>query len=277
MIERRKEEKKMTLDKIKIGFLGFGNMAQAMAQGWVRVGNLKPDSLYATARNLEKLRNNTEALGIHAVDSTKEMIQEVDIVVLAVKPYQIQSVVEPVKDLLKNKIIFSVAANVTFEMFQEFLSEDHSHVSSVPNTPVSIGEGIIVVEEKHSLSNKEWKTLEEALQMLGLVQKVPTDQLSIAGTLAGCGPAFASLFLEALADGAVKYGLSRADAYTLASQMISGTGKMYLETNEHPGVMKDKVTSPGGTTIKGVAALEEHGFRNAVIQAFDAIEGKQIK
>lgn len=277
MIERRKEEKKMTLDKIKIGFLGFGNMAQAMAQGWIRPGNLKPDSLYATARNLEKLRNNTEALGIHAVDSTKEMIQEVDIVVLAVKPYQIQSVVEPVKDLLKNKIIFSVAANVTFEMFQEFLSEDHSHVSSVPNTPVSIGEGIIVVEEKHSLSNKEWKTLEEALQMLGLVQKVPTDQLSIAGTLAGCGPAFASLFLEALADGAVKYGLSRADAYTLASQMISGTGKMYLETNEHPGVMKDKVTSPGGTTIKGVAALEEHGFRNAVIQAFDAIEGKQIK
>ena len=277
MIERRKEEKKMTLDKIKIGFLGFGNMAQAMAQGWIRPGNLKPDSLYATARNLEKLRNNTEALGIHAVDSTKEMIQEVDIVVLAVKPYQIQSVVEPVKDLLKNKIIFSVAANVTFEMFQEFLSEDHSHVSSVPNTPVSIGEGIIVVEEKHSLSNKEWKTLEEALQMLGLVQKVPTDQLSIAGTLAGCGPAFASLFLEALADGAVKYGLSRADAYTLASQMMNGTGKMYLETNEHPGVMKDKVTSPGGTTIKGVAALEEHGFRNAVIQAFDAIEGKQIK
>ena len=267
----------MTLDKIKIGFLGFGNMAQAMAQGWIRPGNLKPDSLYATARNLEKLRNNTEALGIHAVDSTKEMIQKVDIVVLAVKPYQIQSVVEPVKDLLKNKIIFSVAANVTFEMFQEFLSEDHSHVSSVPNTPVSIGEGIIVVEEKHSLSNKEWKTLEEALQMLGLVQKVPTDQLSIAGTLAGCGPAFASLFLEALADGAVKYGLSRSDAYTLASQMMSGTGKMYLETNEHPGVMKDKVTSPGGTTIKGVAALEEHGFRNAVIQAFDAIEGKQIK
>lgn len=277
MIERRKEEKKMTLDKIKIGFLGFGNMAQAMAQGWIRPGNLKPDSLYATARNLEKLRNNTEALGIHAVDSTKEMIQEVDIVVLAVKPYQIQSVVEPVKDLLKNKIIFSVAANVTFEMFQEFLSEEHSHVSSVPNTPVSIGEGIIVVEEKHSLSNKEWKTLEEALQMLGLVQKVPTDQMSIAGTLAGCGPAFASLFLEALADGAVKYGLSRSDAYTLASQMMSGTGKMYLETNEHPGVMKDKVTSPGGTTIKGVAALEEHGFRNAVIQAFDAIEGKQIK
>ena len=277
MIERRKEEKKMTLDKIKIGFLGFGNMAQAMAQGWIRPGNLKPDSLYATARNLEKLRNNTEALGIHAVDSTKEMIQEVDIVVLAVKPYQIQSVVEPIKDLLKDKIIFSVAANFTFDMFQEFLSDEYSHVSSVPNTPVSIGEGIIVVEEKHSLSNKEWKTLEEALQMLGLVQQVPTEQMSIAGTLAGCGPAFASLFLEALADGAVKYGLSRADAYALASQMISGTGKMYLETHEHPGVMKDKVTSPGGTTIKGVAALEEHGFRNAVIQAFDAIEGKQIK
>lgn len=157
-------------------------------------------------------------------------------------------------------------------MFQEFLSDEYSHVSSVPNTPVSIGEGIIVVEEKRSLTKKDWALLEEALNMLGLVQQVPTEQMSIAGTLAGCGPAFASMFLEALADGAVKYGLSRADAYALASQMISGTGKMYLETRDHPGVMKDKVTSPGGTTIKGVAALEEHGFRNAVIQAFDAIE-----
>lgn len=264
----------MALENTKIGFLGFGNMAQAMAKGWVRPGKMNPDNLYATARNIEKLRKNTDLLGIQAIASTEEMIQTVDIVILAVKPYQIQQVVEPVKGLLKNKIIFSVAANFPFATFQEFLSDDFSHVSSVPNTPVSIGEGIIVVEEKHSLANNEWQLLEEALKMLGLVQQVPTEQLDIAGTLAGCGPAFASLFLEALADGAVKYGLSRADAYTLASQMISGTGKMYLETKEHPGVMKDKVTSPGGTTIKGVAALEAHGFRNAVIQAFDAIEGE---
>lgn len=264
----------MSLQNTKIGFLGFGNMAQAMAKGWVRPGNIEPSNLYATARNIEKLERNTESLGIQAIASTEEMIQKVDIVVLAVKPYQIQSVVEPVKELLKDKIIFSVAANFPFEKFKEFLSEEFSHVSSVPNTPVSIGEGIIVVEETHSLTEEEWSLLKESLKMLGLVQQVPTEQLDIGGTLAGCGPAFASMFLEALADGAVKYGLSRADAYALASQMISGTGKMYLETNEHPGVMKDKVTSPGGTTIKGVAALEEHGFRNAVIQAFDAIEGE---
>ncbi len=98
--------------------------------------------------------------------------------------------------------------------------------------------------------------------------------MSVAGTLAGCGPAFAAMFIEALADGAVKYGLSRADAYRLASQMLAGTGKMQLKTNEHPGVMKDAVTSPGGTTIKGVAALEENGFRNAIIKAMDAIEGE---
>lgn len=262
----------MTMQNKKIGFLGFGNMAQAMASGWVRPGKLEADQLYATARNIEKLERNTEKLGIRAVASTEEMIQQVDIVVLAVKPYQIKEVVEPLKDLLKDKILLSVAANFTYEMFTEFLPKDFSHVSTIPNTPVSIGEGIIVVEEKHSLNDEEWRLVEEALSMLGLVQQVPTEQLSIGGTLAGCGPAFASLFLEALADGAVKYGLARVDAYALASQMISGTGRMYLETQEHPGVMKDKVTSPGGTTIKGVAALEEHGFRNAVIQAFDAIE-----
>ncbi len=262
----------MMIKNKKIGFLGFGNMAQAMASGWITTGNLNPKQFYATARNIEKLENNTKKIGIQAVAKTEEMIAKVDIVVLAVKPHQVKEVVEPVKELLTDKIILSVATNVTYDMFQAFLPHTIAHVSAIPNTPVSIGEGITIVEEKHSLNAEEWLLVEEALSLLGLVQKVPTEQLSIAVTLAGCGPAFASLFLEALADGAVKYGLSRADAYALASQMLSGTGKMYLETKEHPGVMKDKVTSPGGTTIKGVAALEEHGFRNAVIQAFDAIE-----
>lgn len=262
----------MQIEKVKIGFLGFGNMAQAMASGWVKAENLDSKQLYATARNLEKLEKNTEKYGIQAVASTKELIHQVDILVLAVKPHQIEGVLKPVKNELQNKILLSVAANYTNEMFKAILPNGISHISTIPNTPVSIGEGIIIVEETHTLAEEEWNVIKEVLDMLGLVQKVPTEQLSIGGTLAGCGPAFASIFIEALADGAVKYGLSRTEAYTLASQMLTGTGKMYLETKEHPGAMKDKVTSPGGTTIKGVAALEAHGFRNAVIQAFDAIE-----
>lgn len=264
----------MNLENIKIGFIGYGNMGQAMAKGWVNKGNLQPDQIYANARNMEKLQQNCDELGIHAMELAEDLAEEVDIIILAVKPYQIEAVVETIKDKLQNKIIISVAANFTYEMFQEFMPEGTAHVSTIPNTPVAIGEGIIVLENNHSLSSEQYKLVDELLSHLGIVQPVETDQLSVAGTLAGCGPAFASMFIEALADGAVKYGLSRQEAYRLASQMMAGTGKMQLETNEHPGVMKDQVTSPGGTTIKGVAALEKNGFRSAVIEAFDAIEGE---
>lgn len=264
----------MKIENMTIGFIGYGNMGQAMATGWVTKGKINPENIYASARNFSKLQKNCEALGIQAVQSSEELIKQVDLVILAVKPYQIEAVIEPLKGLLRDKIILSVAVGFTFEMFEDILPEGTSHISTIPNTPVSIGEGIIVAEKTHSLSTNDYELTSELLGKLGLMQAVETKQLSIAGTLAGCGPAFASMFIEALADGAVKYGLSRKEAYQLASQMLAGTGKMQLETKEHPGVMKDQVTSPGGTTIKGVAALEKNGFRHAVIEAFDAIEGE---
>lgn len=264
----------MKIKEIKIGFIGYGNMAQSMATGWVNKGEIQPKKLYATARNQEKLKRNCQKIGIHSVELTEDLIHEVDLVILAVKPYQIKEVVEPIREKLQDKIVLSVAAGYTYEMFEEILINGTAHVSTVPNTPVSIGEGITILEKKHSLSDEEYTLVFDLLGELGLVQPVETEQLGVAGTIAGCGPAFASLFIESLADGAVKYGLSRQEAYKLASQMIVGTGQMQLETNTHPGVMKDQVSSPGGTTIKGVAALEKNGFRNAVIQAFDAIEGE---
>lgn len=259
-------------ENIKIGFVGYGNMGQAMATGWVTKGAINPKNIYASARDFKKLQGNCAQIGIQAVESSERLVQEVDLVILAVKPYQIEAVVTPIKEILQDKIILSVAAGFTYAMFEKILLKGTAHISSIPNTPVSIGEGITIIEEKHSLSKQEFEILNHLLEKLGFVQKIETAQLDTAATLAGCGPAFASLFIEALADGAVKYGLSRQDAYQLASQMITGTGKMQLETKEHPGVLKDQVTSPGGTTIKGVAALEENKFRHAVIAAFDAIE-----
>lgn len=264
----------MTLKNTNIGFIGFGNMGQAMAKGWVQEGEIPSENIYATARNIDKLQRNCKALGVKPCRTSEELISEVDIVILAVKPYQIKDVVVPLKEALQNKIIISVAAGYTFSMFEEILLEDTSHISTIPNTPVAVGEGITIIEKTHSLSEKEYKMVTALLSQLGLVQAVETQQLSTAGTLAGCGPAFASIFIEALADGAVKYGLSRDDAYQLASQMLVGTGKTQLKTRNHPGAMKDQVTSPGGTTIQGVSALEENNFRHAIIAAFDAIEGE---
>ena len=263
----------MAIKKIKIGIIGFGNMGQAMAQGWINSNKIKSQQILTNARNIEKLTMNSKKIGAVPYQDINQLVSDADVIVLAVKPYQIQTVIEPIKESLQSKIIISVAAGVNYVDFKNMVLEGTSHISTVPNTPVSIGEGITIAESTHSLSTEEESLVTELLSLLGIVEFVETNQLSIAGTLAGCGPAFASMFIEALADGAVKYGLPRAEAYRLASQMLVGTGKMQLRTNEHPGVIKDAVASPGGTTIKGITELEQKGFRGAVISAIDAIEG----
>lgn len=262
----------MDLKSVKIGFIGFGNMAQAMAEGWLRDGTIQPEQLFASARNLQKLQRNTEAYGLSFTQANEELVENVDVVILAVKPHQIKEVVTPLKEQLREKVVVSVAVNLPFSAYEELLLPQTSHLSVLPNTPVAVNEGITIFEETHSLSEKEYRFVEILFSLLGLVQSVETSQMGIAGTIAGCGPAFASVFIEALGDAAVKHGLNREAAYHLASQMLVGTGKLQVETGEHPGAMKDAVTSPGGTTIKGVTALEKHGFRGAVIEAIDAIE-----
>ena len=149
------------------------------------------------------------------------------------------------------------------------------HLSTVPNTPVSVCEGIVVCERRHSLSDGEWRQVEALFSKIGLVLPMDTALLGISSAVCGCGPAFVAMFIEALGDAAVKHGVARADAYCMAGQMIVGTGKLQLATGQHPGAMKDAVCSPGGTTIAGVAELERKGFRGAVIDAIDAVQRKK--
>ncbi|WP_418983711.1 pyrroline-5-carboxylate reductase [Alistipes sp.] len=257
---------------MKIGFIGFGNMAQALAAGLVRSGALQPEAIGACARDPQKLRRNTVAAGFRAFDDAASLVGFADWVVVAVKPHQVAQVLTPVRELLTRKIVLSVAAGWTFERYEELLATGTHHLSTIPNTPVAVGEGVIVCERRHSLTQEEWRAVEALLGRIGLVMQVETHLLSVSGTVCGCGPAFVALFLEALADAAVKHGVPRADAYRMASQTVVGTGKLQLATGEHPGRMKDAVCSPGGTTIRGVAELERKGFRGAVIDAVDAIE-----
>lgn len=258
-----------------IGFIGFGNMAQAIAEGLILKGAVKAEKIWACAKNWDKLCKNAEKYGINGVKTPLETAQQSDVIVVAVKPYLVEEVLVPIKEVLKDKIIVSVAVNFPFEKYEEFLLPGTHHLSTLPNTPVAVGEGIILCEEKHSLTEEEFGGIRELFSAISLVEVVDTNQLGIGGTLSGCGPAFAAMFIEALSDGAVLHGLPRDLSYKLASQMIVGTGKLQLATGRHPGAMKDGVCSPGGTTIKGVAALERKGFRSAVIDAIDAIEGKR--
>ncbi|WP_195460196.1 pyrroline-5-carboxylate reductase [Alistipes sp. D31t1_170403_E11] len=258
-----------------IGFIGFGNMAQAMAGGFVRSGAVQPGDIGACARDRAKLQRNTEPQGFRAFDDVAAVAGFADVVIVAVKPYQVEAVLAPVKDLLAGKIVVSVAAGVTFDDYERILAPGTRHLSTIPNTPVSVCEGIVVCERRHSLSDAEWQEVKALLSKIGLVLQMDTALLNISSAVCGCGPAFVAMFIEALGDAGVKHGIPRADAYRMASQMIVGTGKLQLATGLHPGAMKDAVCSPGGTTIVGVAELERKGFRGAVIDAVDAIQNKK--
>lgn len=260
-----------SIKELTIGFIGFGNMAQAMAEGIIGGGALEPDRIYACAGNWDKLRRNAGRYGIHGCETVREVAEKSDVVIVAVKPYVVEEVLSPVLDILRRKVLISVAVNFPFEKYEEFLYPGTHHLSTLPNTPVAVGEGIILCEEKHSLTEEEFGTVKELFSSMGMVETVDKEHLGIAGAISGCGPAFAAMFIEALSDGAVLHGLSRELSYKLASQMVAGTGKMQLATGRHPGVLKDGVCSPGGTTIAGVTALERKGFRAAVIDSVDAV------
>lgn len=259
-------------DNFKIGFIGFGNMASAMADGWIAAGTVPPANLYACANRYEALLERTDARGMNACQSAAELVDAVDLVVIAIKPHLIDEVLAPLAERLAAKPILSVAAGWDCARYETLLPGTH-HISTVPNTPVSICEGVIACERTHTLAEADHALVRTLLDALGSVVEVESRLLSVAGTVGGCGPAFIAMVIESLGDAAVKHGIPRADAYRMVSQMVAGTAKLQLTTGAHPGAMKDAVCSPGGTTIKGVAALEQAGLRSAFIQAIDAIEG----
>ena len=235
---------------MKLGFIGFGNMAQAIAEGLLRSKALEPEQICACAKDWDKLCAATEPRGMRPGRDAREVAEAADVVIVAVKPH------------------------LSEEVRYEALLPGTRHLSTMPNTPVRVCAGVFLLEEKHSLTPEEYVLVQELFGHLGLVQPVESRLLGIAGTLSGCGPAFVSMFIEALGDAGVKHGLPRAMAYRLAGQMVAGTGRMQVETGAHPGAMKDAVCSPGGTTIVGVAELERGGMRAAVINAVDAIQHK---
>ena len=262
----------MGVSDVKIGFIGFGNMASAMADGWLASSQVSPEQLYACAGHYDKLLERTAPRGMHACLNATELVGKVDLVVVAIKPYLIEGVLGPIANQLADVPFISVAAGWDCAAYEKLLPGTR-HVSTIPNTPVSIDEGVIACERVTTLSAAEHELASDLLDLLGTVVEVETRLLSVAGTVGGCGPAFIAMVIEALGDAAVKHGIPRATAYEMVSQMVAGTAKLQLKTGVHPGAMKDAVCSPGGTTIKGVAELEACGLRSAFIRAIDAIEG----
>ncbi len=260
----------------KIAFIGMGNMAQALASGFIKSKKIKATDIYAYAPNQEKLARNAKKLHFNPCASLKEAVEAADTVFLACKPYQIDEVLKTIGSALSGKTVISIALGWNFARLQGTLalSKGARMQFIMPNTPAMVGEGVFLFEKSNSLDPSEREQLWNLFESLGLVEELPDNLMGIGGAVSGCGPAFADLFIEAYADAAVKYGIPRPTAYRLVSKMLEGTAKLQLETGEHPGVLKDNVCSPGGTTIRGVAALEEYGLRNACLKSIDAIMNK---
>ena len=201
-----------------------------------------------------------------------------DVVIIAIKPYQIESVIKPIADeFAKNgRFVVSIAAGWDLAKYQKLFGDlaQSIHIQcTIPNTPMAVGKGVLVTETDNTLTDMQTEVFESLFGPISLIERVDTAHMTIAMVVAGCAPAFTDMYIEALGDAGVQYGLQRATAYRLAAKMVEGVGALYMATGTHPGAMKDAVCSPGGTTIRGVAKLEKDGFRGAVIDAVDAIVG----
>lgn len=279
---------------MKIGFIGFGHMAGAMAKGLIRSGFVKAEDLYACASDYERLivrlsasgsagetsgdkedkpRFSVSLQGVNACKSAADVAENSEIIIIAVKPNQVEDVISPIKDKLSDRTIISVAFGWDFEKYEDRLP-GLKHISTIPNTPCEVCMGMTIIEERHNLSDGELKDVEDVLKAFGEIAYFSSDKMWLAGEVTSCGPAFAAMFIEALGDAGAKYGLDREESYRIVSQMVAGTGTLQIETRKNPGKMAEEVATPGGITIKGVTALREADFHNIVAKAIDAIEAR---
>lgn len=263
----------LELKKVRVGFVGYGNMSGAVAIGLMRAGAVEPSQIYACAGNYENLCIKTTSQGINSCRNASEVVDACDIIFIGVKPHMVEPVMAPLADRLEGKVVISMATNMFDHELERIMPGAH-HLFTAPNTPVSVCEGIFILQKENTLTDPERNFVVELLEKISLVLWMDESHIGLGSIIAGCTPAFTSMYIEALGDAACRHGLGRSDAYKIIAQMLVGTGKMSLESGDHPGQMKDAVCSPGGTTIVGVNTLEKNGFRFAVIDAIDQIENK---
>lgn len=252
-----------------IGFIGMGNMGSAMLKGLLKVFD-KSEIIFAE-KSQETLKRVSEQTGVTYVESNAECANNAKYVILAVKPQYYDGVLKNIQyALTAENIVISIAPGISIEYLKKKLGAEKRIVRAMPNTPALLGCGMTGVSYNNDeLSFAEKDVLKQIFSSFGKFQVVEEKLMNAVVCASGSSPAYVYMFIEALADSAVKYGLPRDKAYEFTAQTVLGAAKMVLETKEHPAVLKDKVCSPGGTTIAGVAALEEHGFRNAIIKATD--------
>ncbi len=259
---------------MELGFIGAGNMAQAMIGGVLKSGLQKKEEIIASAATQETLDKVGREFGIHTTPDNREAAKA-KIVFLAVKPAICGEVICEIRDIFsEEQIIVSIAAGKDLQWLENAFGGTRKIIRTMPNTPALVGEGVTAVCPNAQTGQKDLEAVCRILGGFGRAEVVRESMMDAVVAVSGSSPAYVFLFLEAMADAAVAEGMPRAQAYRFAAQAVLGSAKMLLETGKHPGELKDMVCSPSGTTIEAVRVLEQKGFRASVMDCMKACAEK---
>lgn len=258
-----------------IGFIGLGNMAKAMIGGILKNGIVGSADVIGSAATQETIDKVREQYEIEVTLSNKEVARKADVIILAVKPIVLPVVLEEIMDETdESKLIISIAAGKTTKWISQYFNKPVKIVRCMPNTPALVQEGASAVCRNENVSDEDLEIALSIVRSFGMAEVVNENLVDVIGAVSGASPAYVFMFIEALADAGVKWGLSRKQAYRFCAQAVMGSAKLMLESGRHPAELKDMVCSPGGTTIEGLEVLERTGMRGDIMEAIDACMNK---
>lgn len=261
-----------------IGFIGCGNMATAMIGGIIKSKLISCDKIVGSVHTKEKLKQVKEKYNIKALLDNKEVAIFSDILVLSVKPNMYATVIEEIKDSVKDEaIIVTIAAGVDIAFTEKCFGKKIKVVRVMPNTPALVGEGMSAICSNERVSKDELDIILNIFSSFGKAEIIDEKLMPAVTAISGSSPAYVYMFIEAMADGAVLAGLPRDKAYKMAAQAVLGSAKMVLESGKNPAALKDDVCSPAGTTIEAVYTLEKNNFRGTVMSAMESCTEKTIR
>lgn len=267
------------IENKRIGFIGAGNMATALIKGILKANLFKSDFVSASDVDIEKLDSLKNEYGINIIFKDNEkLVAESDIVILAVKPQIFDKILKEISSKLdKSKLVISIAAGISTEYIENVVEKELKIIRAMPNTPALILEGATAIAPGSHADEDDVRIGYKIFDAVGKVVVVDESQMDAVTGLSGSGPAYIFMIIEALSDAGVKMGLSRSVAMKLAAQTVMGAAKLQIETDMHPGRLKDMVTSPGGTAIAGIHTLEQGGLRTTLINAVESATMRSIE
>ncbi len=262
----------------RIGFLGAGKMATALARGWIAAGLVAAENVSASDPFPGPRAAFAAESGAKVLESNREVVAASDVLVLAVKPQSMAALLAEIGPVLSGReLLISIAAGLTLAQLNDGLGRGRRLVRVMPNTPCLVGASASGYCPGEGATSEDVAFVDKLLNAVGRAFRLPEGLLDAVTGLSGSGPAFVYVIIEALSDGGVRMGLPREVATALAAQTVFGAAKMVLETGQHPGVLKDMVASPGGTTIAGLQTLERGGLRAALIDAVESATRRSME